>query len=103
MTWEIQSLTRPSFPPTGPPLCSAKAVLAPPEETDPFGILATGARKDRTVIGVACEGSYFAPFCCSQPDGTGADIGSDERWELTTRETIGIIGIWFGPMNDDYA
>jgi flavorubredoxin len=26
------------------------------------------------------------PFCCSQPDGTGADIGSEEGQELTIRE-----------------
>ncbi len=51
-----------------------------------LGTLATGARKDRTVVGVACEGPYFDPFCYSQPDGTGADIGSDEGRELTTRD-----------------
>jgi len=46
---------------------------------------------------------HFDPFCNSQPDGTGADIGSDERRELTAREPSGIIRIRSEPMDGDCA
>jgi hypothetical protein len=44
------------------------------------------ARKNQALAGVACDGPDLDPFCCSQPDGTGADIGWDARQELTRRE-----------------
>ena len=72
-------------------------------ENDLLGTLTTGARKDRTVPEVACDGPYFGSFCCSQPDGIGADIGSDEGRELTKREPPRIMGMWSDVMDDDYA
>jgi flavorubredoxin len=44
------------------------------------------ARKNQALAGVACDGPDLDPFCCSQPHGTGADIGWDARQELTRRE-----------------
>jgi hypothetical protein len=55
------------------PNCSENDLLVPPT---------TGARKNRKFPGVACEGPCFNPFRSSQPDGTGADNGIDERREL---------------------
>ncbi len=72
-------------------------------ENDLLGPLTTGTRKDRTVPGFTSNGPYFDSFCCSQSDDTGADIGSDEGRELTTREPCVVIGIWYDAMNDDYA